>query len=165
MTLIDALLPEYDHETALTRKLLERLPEGKLAWKPHQKSMSLGRLASHLGETLLWLDTTVNQSEYDMVGDSVQPTDLASKAEILAYFDRAAASGRAALAGSADAVLMQPWAFKRDGQVVFSMPKVAAIRSMVMNHLIHHRGQFSVYLRQNDVPLPGIYGPSADERL
>jgi uncharacterized damage-inducible protein DinB len=164
MAMTDALLPEYDHETAMTRKLLERLPGDRLTWKPHPRSMTLGRLASHLGSLLHWLESAVNHAEYNLITATYKEADLGSKAEILAEFDRAAAAGRAVLAGASDAQLMQPWAFKTDGHLVFSLPKIAVIRSMVMNHMIHHRGQFSVYLRENDVPLPGIYGPSADER-
>ncbi len=164
MAMIEVLLPEYDHETALTRKLLERLPGDRLSWKPHPKSMTLGRLASHLATLLHWLEATVNHPEFNLVTATYKEAAFASKAEILAEFDRAAASGRSALTSASDAQLMQPWAFKTDGRLVFSLPKIAAIRNMVMNHLVHHRGQFTVYLRENDVPLPGLYGPSADER-
>jgi uncharacterized damage-inducible protein DinB len=163
MAIIDALLPEYDRETGLTRRLLERLPEGRLAWKPHPRSMSLGRLASHLGEVLVWLAAALREAEFELPGDRYSPTDLPSKADILDYFDRNTSASRALLAGVSDAQLMQPWSLKRHGHVLFTLPRIAVIRSLVMNHLIHHRGQFSIYLRENEVPLPPMYGPSADE--
>jgi uncharacterized damage-inducible protein DinB len=166
MAFADALLPEFDHETGVTRRLLERLPDDKFGWKPHQKSMALGRLASHVAECLTWLPHTVHQSEYNW--DSTKPHDqkvCAARAETLAYFDEARAAARAALAGASDAELLQPWTFKKDGEVVFSQPKIGVIRGMVFNHMIHHRGQLSVYLRENDVPLPSMYGPSADEAM
>lgn len=162
MSIVEALLPEYDHEMATTRKLLERVPEEKLDWKPHQKSFSLGGLATHVANLASWGEVALNQSELDLAVTAPQPP-VASRAELLAAFDKNVATTRAALAGRSDAELMAPWSLKRDGHTIFSMPKVAVWRSFVMNHLIHHRGQLSVYLRENNVPLPSIYGPSADE--
>jgi uncharacterized damage-inducible protein DinB len=162
VSIVDALLPEYDHEMTTTRKLLERVPEDKFDWKPHQKSTSLGGLVTHLANLPSWGEITLNRSEIDLGGTAPQPP-AASRAEALATFDRHVAATRALLAGRSDAELMAPWSLKRDGHTIFSMPKVAVWRSFVMNHLIHHRGQLSVYLRENDVPLPSIYGPSADE--
>jgi uncharacterized damage-inducible protein DinB len=162
MAISDSLLPEYDHEVATTRKVLERVPDDRLAWKPHDKSMSLGQLATHLATMLSWGAMTVNQSEVDLSGPYTPP-DLKTRADLLASFDREAATTRAAIAGTADPELMAMWSLKRDGKTIFSMPKVAVLRSFVMNHMIHHRGQLSVYLRLNDVPVPSIYGPSADE--
>jgi uncharacterized damage-inducible protein DinB len=163
MAIIDALLPEYDHEVATTRKLLERVPDGKFDWKPHAKSMSLGQLAGHLATMLSWGQATMNQSEFDLGGDHTPPS-LNTQKDLLAAFDRESAATRQALAGRNDAELMAPWSLKRGGKTLFTMPKAAVMRSFVMNHMIHHRGQLSVYLRLHDVPLPSIYGPSADEQ-
>jgi uncharacterized damage-inducible protein DinB len=164
MPLADALLPEFDHEAGVTRRLLERLPDARFAWTPHQKSMPLGRLATHVAEVLTWLPETVNQTELNW--DSTKPyapKACETRADVLTFFDASRDAARKALAGASDAELMQPWSFKKDGQVVFSMPRIGVIRSMVMNHLIHHRAQLGVYLRLQDIPLPAMYGPSADE--
>jgi uncharacterized damage-inducible protein DinB len=166
MSLSDALLPEFDHETGVTRRLLERLPEDRFGWTPHPKSMPLGRLATHVADVLTWLPKTVNETGIDWDTKApYQPKVLASRAEVLKFFDETLDAARQALAGASDAVLVQPWTFKKDGQVVFSQPRIGVIRGMVMNHMIHHRAQLGVYLRLNDVPLPAMYGPSADEGI
>jgi uncharacterized damage-inducible protein DinB len=164
MPLADALLPEFDHEAGVTRRLLERLPDGQFAWTPHQKSMPLGRLAAHVAEVLTWLPETVHKAEIDW--DSTKPNAprvYETRADVLRFFDESRDAARSALAGASDAELMQTWTFKKDGRVVFSMPRIGIIRSMVMNHLIHHRAQLGVYLRLQNIPLPAMYGPSADE--
>ena len=163
MPLVDGLLPEFDHEMAVTRKVLERVPDGQFEWKPHQKSMSLGQLASHVATLASWGSMTLNAPEFDMRGDFQAPL-LGTRADLLASFDKETAAARAALAGKSDAELMAPWSLKREGKTIFTMPKAAVLRSFVMNHLVHHRGQLSVYLRLNDVAVPSIYGPSADEQ-
>jgi uncharacterized damage-inducible protein DinB len=160
--MIDALLAEFDHEMTTTRKLLERVPEDRLAWKPHAKSWSLGDLATHLSRLPQWGEMTLTQSEIDIGGQGAADAKT-SRAELLSAFDRNVAAARAALAGKIDAELMAMWTLKRDGHAIFSMPKAAVWRSFVLSHIIHHRGQLSVYLRMQDVPLPSIYGPSADE--
>lgn len=162
MPLVDALLPEFDHEVSTTRQLLERLPEDKLEWKPHETSRSLGQLATHLAQLPWWGEMTLAQPEFDTAGVPA-PAVATSRAEVLTVFDENAAKARAALAGRIDAELMTPWALKRAGQTIFSMPKAMVWRSFVMSHLVHHRGQLSVYLRMLGVPVPSIYGPSADE--
>jgi uncharacterized damage-inducible protein DinB len=162
MAFTDALLPELDHEVALTRKVLERIPEDRFDWKPHAKSFSLGQLASHLATLPQWGSMTINMGELDLDVTAPQPA-LTSRAEILAKFDEQTGAFRSALTGRTDAELTAMWTLKQKGKTIFSMPKVSVLRSFVMNHLIHHRGQLSVYLRQLDVPLPSIYGPSADE--
>jgi len=164
MAIKDALLPEFDHETGTTRRLLERLPEDKFGWKPHPKSMSLGRLATHVAELPHWGSLTLSATEYNMPAGPYQPVEKATRAEVLALFDENVATLRKGLESVSDAELMVMWSFKSDGQTVFSVPRASVLRGMVMNHMIHHRGQLSVYLRENDVPLPSIYGPSADER-
>lgn len=162
MPFVDALLPEFDHEMTVTRKLLERLPEDRVDWKPHPKSFSLGQLAQHVATIPMWGTMTLNQSEID-IGGSQPPTPLRTRAEVLTLFDGNVASARAALVGKSDVELQAPWALKRSGHVIFSMPKHGVWRSFVMSHLIHHRAQLGVYLRMQDVPLPSTYGPSADE--
>jgi uncharacterized damage-inducible protein DinB len=161
MAMREALLAEYDHEMGTTRRLLERVPDDRLAWKPHEKSMALGELATHLGNIPNWTATIMNESSFDLAA-APKLEAKASRAEILAHFDRAAASSRS-LMDRTDAEYAAPWSLKRGGQLMFTLPRVAALRSFVLNHTIHHRGQLSVYLRLNDVPVPPIYGPSADE--
>jgi uncharacterized damage-inducible protein DinB len=162
MALVDALLPEFDHEMATTRRVLERVPEDKFDWKPHAKSMTLGGLATHVATIVWWGDVTLSKPDIDLEGQP--PTKAAaSRAELLALFDKNLASTRAALAGKTDAELMAPWSLKQGKQTFFTMPKAAVWRGFVMNHLVHHRAQLGVYLRMNDVPVPAMYGPSADE--
>jgi uncharacterized damage-inducible protein DinB len=162
MSLVDALLPEFDHEMTTTRKLLERVPEDQLDWRPHDRSMSLGGLVTHLANLATWGLIALDRSELD-VGGAAPLTPITSRRQLLETFDRNAAATRGVLCAKSDAELMVPWALKRDGKTMFSMPKASVWRSFVLNHLIHHRGQLSVYLRLRDVPLPSIYGPSADE--
>ena len=145
-----------------TRKVLERVPEDKFAWKPHAKSFSLGALAAHVATLPTWGKETLDKSEIDIAGGQ-PPAAPASKAELLTAFDRHVAAARSALAGRSDAELLATWTLKRGGTTIFSMPKTAVLRSFVFSHLIHHRGQLCVYLRLLDVPVPSIYGPSADE--
>ncbi len=162
MAFTDALLPEFDREMTTTRKLLERLPDNQLGWKPHDKSMSLGRLATHVAEIPQWGARTLAEDELNLTG-SYTPREEQSRDAILAIFDQAVADTRKALTSRSDAEFMAPWTLKREGKTVFTMPKAAVIRAMMLNHLVHHRGQLSVYLRLQNVPLPAMYGPSADE--
>jgi uncharacterized damage-inducible protein DinB len=167
MALVDALLPEFDREIATTRRLLDRLPDGRLTWQPHPKSMTLAALSEHLGTLGVWGRLTLQQPAVDLEA-MTRPPDyqpLASKATILVHFDTEMASARAALVGKSDAELMAPWTLRRGTHEFFTMPKASCWRTFVMNHLIHHRGQLSVYLRELDVALPSIYGPSADEAM
>jgi uncharacterized damage-inducible protein DinB len=165
MTIAETLLPEFDREMATTRRLLERVPEDKLTWAPHPKSMALGALAEHLGQLAVWGQMTIGASEVDLekMGRPPDYQPLATRDALLAHFDREVAACRAALIGRTDAELMAPWTLRRGAQAFFTMPKAACWRTFVMNHVVHHRGQLSVYLRLLDVPLPSIYGPSADE--
>jgi uncharacterized damage-inducible protein DinB len=161
MAIKDSLLAEYDHEVGTTRKLLERLPDDKLAWKPHAKSMSLGGLGTHLANLPLWAGNILNESFFDLAG-MTQATEKTSRADILGAFDENTMRARGWM-DKTDAEYVARWSLRRGGQEMFSMPRVAALRSFVMSHLIHHRGQLSVYLRLNDIPVPPIYGPTADE--
>ena len=162
MALKDGLLAEFDHEMATTKKLLERLPDDKLSWKPHEKSMSLGGLATHLGHIPQWAGTILNEPSFDLAEAPPHLAEKQSRAEILAAFDDATKQTRAAMAKT-DAEYLGMWSLKRGGQEMFSMPRVAAFRTFVLYHMVHHRGQLSVYLRLNNIPVPAIYGPTADE--
>jgi uncharacterized damage-inducible protein DinB len=162
MPLNQALLPEFDHEIATTRKLLERIPEDKLGWKPHEKSMSLGKLATHLATIGGFADAIVGVDSFDVANSPPSP-ELKSRTEILGSFDKTSASARKAIAAASDEQLMKPWTLLASGKTLFTLPRIGVLRSFFMNHSIHHRGQLSVYLRLNNVPVPSIYGPSADE--
>jgi len=159
---IEGMLGEFDHEMAGTRKVLERTPADKLGFRPHEKSWTLGELATHLARLPQWVPITLKESEFDYHPDRVQEA-LTSPAEILSAFDRSAAAARAALAGCSPAVLGETWTFKVNGVVSFAMPKAAVYRVFCMNHHMHHRGQLTIYLRLTDTPVPGLYGPSADD--
>ncbi len=167
MAIRDALLPEFDMEMASTRKVLERVPVEKSEFKPHPKSGSLGWLAWHLSDLPHWVVETINKDELDFAPVGV-PRPAApvveSREKLLASFDQKVADARAAIAGVSDERLAGMWTLKAGGHTIFSMPRAAVLRSFVMNHLIHHRAQLGVYLRLNDVPVPGMYGPSADEK-
>jgi uncharacterized damage-inducible protein DinB len=164
MSIAESLLPEFDREMGLTRKVLERVPDGDFAWRPHPKSMTIGRLAEHLAELPLWLSISVTDPGIDLgMGrpPDYRPPD--TRAAVLAMFDKHVAMARTALNGRSDAEMMAPWTLKNQGKEVFTMPKAAVVRGFAMNHMIHHRGQMMVYLRLKDVAVPSVYGPSADE--
>ncbi|MBP1634722.1 MAG: DinB [Acidobacteria bacterium] len=164
MPLKDALLPDVDRELGATRRLLERLPADRLAWKPHEKSMSLGQLAAHLAGIPRWGALTLQTTEYDIAAEPAHGEAFGSPGQILALFEEHAGEMRRQLEqGAADGQLLARWTLKKDGQEIFSLPRVSALRTLVMNHLIHHRGQLTVYLRLLGVPLPPTYGPTADE--
>jgi uncharacterized damage-inducible protein DinB len=162
----DSLLPEFDHEMATTRRVLERVPDAQFAWKPHEKSMALGALATHVATIVWWGQVTLETNGIDLgtMGDDVRPKPPSSSAELINQFDANVKKTRERLAQIGDPEMMQPWTLKNNGHTIFTLPKISALRSFVMNHLIHHRGQLSVYLRLNNVPLPSIYGPTADEQ-
>ncbi|MEZ5294072.1 MAG: DinB family protein [Vicinamibacterales bacterium] len=163
MSIAASLLPEFDHEFATLRKTLERVPEGKGDYAPHAKSMPMGRLAGHLAELPGWVNATLEADELDFAKMDYKPFVPANTAELVAALDKAVAKARPVLAATADGDMMKPWTLRQGDQVFFTMPKVAVLRSFVMNHMIHHRAQLGVYLRLNDVPVPSTYGPSADE--
>jgi uncharacterized damage-inducible protein DinB len=162
MALKDTVLAEYDHEMATTRRLLERLPDDKLSWKPHEKSMSLGGLGTHLGQIPNWASAILNGKSFDLEGAALHTEPRSSRSEILAAFDAATATTRTWLDRS-DEEYLAMWALTRGGRELFSMPRVTAFRTFVLYHIVHHRGQLSVYLRLNDISVPAIYGPTADE--
>jgi uncharacterized damage-inducible protein DinB len=151
---------------ASTRKALERIPEDKFDWKPHEKSWAMGGLATHLANLPVWTVYTINRDSLDLAppgGGSFKVEEKSSRREILEDFDKNVAAARAAIAGASDEEMLKPWTLLKAGVTLMTLPKIAMLRSFVMNHIIHHRGQFTVYLRLNDVPVPSIYGPSADE--
>ncbi len=168
MPFTDLLLPEFDEEMAATRRMLERVPDGRPAWQPHTRSMTLGRLATHVAEIPAWATRSLTLSEFDISPPGAppyQPRVLGTTAEILAVFDGNVADARRALAAAADAEFTRPWTFKRGGQVIWTKPKHEVYRRMGISHMVHHRAQLGVYLRLQEVPIPGTYGPSADEKL
>lgn len=166
MAISKSMLPEFDYEMANTRKTLERIPDDKFDWKPHDKSMTLGGLATHLANIPTWATRAIYRDSFDMVlqGDlPLRQPQAKSRSEILDTFDKNVTEARVAIAGASDEDLMGKWALLSGGKTVMTLPRVAVLRSFVMNHSIHHRGQLTVYLRLNDLPVPGLYGPSADE--
>jgi len=165
MNLIDPVLAELAHEAATTRRLLDRVPERHLAWKPHEKSMTLGRLATHIAEIPGWVGSIVEKDEFDVGTGGYVPPTIDRVPEIVAMFDRNVAAATETLKRQSNDRLLAKWQLKRKGQLVVEMPRLGMIRSLLMNHLIHHRGQLSVYLRLQNVALPSIYGPTADEPM
>jgi uncharacterized damage-inducible protein DinB len=166
MPIAEWILPEFDHETATTRALLERVPGDRTEWKPHVKSMSLGALAQHIANLSYHLaPITLRQIEFDVSppGGATDPAPMfESTVKLLTLHDEGVKNVRRLLLATSDPEFMVPWTFKSGGRKLYSMPRAAAFRSLVLNHIVHHRGQLSVYLRLLDVPLPGMYGPTAD---
>jgi uncharacterized damage-inducible protein DinB len=162
MSIAALLLPEFDHEMANTRKMLERLPETLPQFQPHAKSMTLARLASHVAEMPVWGDMTLRQDVLSLTAD-MKPASAATRAELLENFDKNRASCREALEGETDEHLMATWKLVFEGKTHVEMPRLQVFRNMVMNHMIHHRAQLGVYLRLQDIAFPGMYGPSADD--
>lgn len=166
MTLKDWLLPEFDHEMAITRRLLERVPENAFAWKPHDKAFGLGELATHLARLPHWGAAILNCDRHELANNNgQQPSGHATRAEILELFDLNVAEVRRGLCNCNESDLASPWTLTQSGRIVMSLPRASAFRSFLLSHVIHHRGQLTVYLRMQNVPLPPIYGPSADEKM
>lgn len=166
MSYADALLPEFDHEMESTRRVLERIPDDKLDWRAHPKSHTIGWNANHVAEMPGWVVEVLTKTGLDLAPEGGEPyrsPAFGSTREILEFFDRNVAAAREAIAAARDEDMGVTWTLARGGAVFFSMPRAAVIRSFVMNHVIHHRAHLCVYLRLNDVPVPGMYGPSGDE--
>jgi len=165
MPLAQLLLPEFDAEMASTRRLLECVPDGKASWQPHEKSMTLARLATHVADLAGRAAAVVSQDEWDPrpPGANVQPQVLDSRAELLAKFDDGSRKARAALAATPDDAFGKAWTMKREGKPMYTGARLDAYRRIAMNHLVHHRAQLGVYLRLLGVAIPGMYGPSADD--
>ena len=164
MTIGQMIAAELNQEAVATRKMLERVPNDKLSWQPHEKSMTLGRLAGHIVEMVNWTDATISQDELDFATADYKPKEYTDSAELAADLDRNVSNAVEILNSISDEAMMQNWRLRNGEQVYFELPKAAVMRTMVMNHIIHHRGQLSVFLRLLDVPLPPVYGPSADEQ-
>lgn len=167
MRIGQAMIPEFDMETAGTRKVLERIPSDKLDWRIHEKSNTIGWVANHLAEIPHWVHMAINTDSLDVEpveGEPYRsPTDSTIEA-ILARFDRNVAQARTLLESVEDGVLHSPWKLLKQGEELMTMPRLAVVRTWVLNHSIHHRGHLCVYLRVNDIPVPGLYGPSADDQ-
>lgn len=163
MNIIDPMIAECQHEAATTRRLLERVPEDKLDWKPHPKSMSLGRLASHIAEMGSWSGAIFDMDVFDL-DPSYAPYEAKSRQELLDTYDKNVQDMLAKMKGQSNERMLAPWKMTMGGDTVFEMPRVAVVRTILISHVVHHRGQLSVYLRLHDVPIPSIYGPSADEQ-
>lgn len=166
MKLNQALLAEFDQEMANTRKTLERVPDDKFDWKPHQKSFPMGHLATHIANIPTWATETLRRDSLDIAPEGGEPyraPEAKNSKQLLDLFESGVAAARAALAEATDEDLAKPWSLLKTGQVMMTLPKGAVLRSFVLSHGIHHRAQLGVYLRLNDIPVPAIYGPSADE--
>lgn len=166
MSLAQSLLPEFDHEMAGIRRVLERIPADRFDYRPHPKSFTMGHLASHLSTVPAWAASTMETTELDFALPEVQammPKPSTSPQQLLATFDQGVVKARAAIAAARDEDLAVIWSGKSHGTALFAMPRAAVLRGFVMNHAIHHRAQLTVYLRLLDLPVPALYGPSADE--
>ena len=164
MSAIEALLIEFDQEMAATRELLARLPEQALAWKPHDRSFSLGGLAAHLAQLPRWGCQILDSDGYELKASATGAEEPQTRAGILDMFDRHVADVRHELTTRSDAELAAPWTLRQNGHTLLTLPRVSAIRRFLLHHVIHHRGQLTVYLRLQDVPLPPLYGTTADHR-
>ena len=166
MSYAETLLPEFDQEMANTRKVLERIPDDKLGWKPHPKSNTIGWNANHVADSPNWLVLALTRTSMDIAppdGPRYQIPALTSRGEILDLFDRNVAAARKAIAAVNDDQMAQPWSLLKAGTTLFTTPRTTLMRTFVLNHLIHHRAILCVYLRLNNVPVPALYGPSGDE--
>jgi len=166
MSYAETTLPEFDQEMAKTRKALERLPDDKLGWRPHPKSNTIGWNANHLAELPGWATGVLTTPSLDIApvgGERYQSPKLTTRQQILDLFDRNVAAARKALAAVKDEDMARQWSLLQAGKPFFTMPRATVMRNFVLNHLIHHRAILCVYLRLNDVPVPGMYGPSGDE--
>jgi uncharacterized damage-inducible protein DinB len=165
MSLSAAFIVELQQEARVTRKMLERLPAEEFDWKPHEKSMTLGGLAVHVAEMTGWITETVNSDALDFAAMDYKPLKPQTTAEVLEYYEGEIGKAINALQTASDEHLMQNWTLKNGETVFFTMPRVQVLRGMCLNNIVHHRGQLSVYMRMKDVPVPAIYGPSADEKI
>ena len=166
MTYAETLLPEFDQEMANTRKVLERIPDEKLDWQAHSKSHTIGWNANHVADLPNWLAETLTKTSLDIAPIGAEPyklPKLTSRQEIVDMFDRNVANARKTLVAVKDEDAGKMWSLLRGGQPIFTMPRSAVVRGMVLNHIVHHRAILCVYLRLNDIPVPGMYGPSGDE--
>jgi uncharacterized damage-inducible protein DinB len=165
MTKSEPLLMEFEMETGRTRKMLERVPDNKFDWKPHDKSYSMGALASHIADIPNWVDATLNMDELDFANFEYKPPIATNNEELLKIFEEKRAEAADVIKNTSDETFMSNWTMRDGDTVFFTAPKIGALRDFVLNHIIHHRAQLGVYLRMNDVPLPQTFGPTADEPM
>ncbi len=166
MELRNGLMAEIKHEAASTRKILERVPLDKLTWKPHEKSMELGKIAKHVASIYSWISRAITTDELDFAkGRPPQPPDFKTTAELLAILDHNVNQALKDVETTSNETFMKPWSLREGEKVYMTMPKAAVVRNLALNHSVHHRGQLSVYLRLLNVPVPGMYGPTADEPM
>ncbi len=164
MSISDAFVAELQQEAKATRKCLERIPAEKFDWKPHEKSFTFGRLATHIAEMLGWAKDTIEKSEMDFAaGGDYKPFEAKTSAELVEFFDKNLSEATEVIRNATDETMLENWKLRNGEQIFFDMPRTQVLRGMVFNHMINHRGQLSVYLRLNDIPVPELYGPSADE--
>jgi uncharacterized damage-inducible protein DinB len=164
MSLGQILMAELKHEAISTRKMLERIPADKLGWKPHEKSMTLEQLAGHIVNMFSWTSVTLKQDELDFAKSDYKPRSYTQASELVADFDKNIEDAFETLSNISDRQMAEAWTLRNGEKIHFTMPKKATMRFFVINHIIHHRGQLSVYLRLLDVALPSVYGPTADEQ-
>lgn len=163
MAINNGLLGELDYEAISTRKMLERIPADKFDWKPHEKSMTMGELANHIADMFSWYKTTLETDELDFAAGYENPNAKTAE-ELTALFDKNLADAKESLQKAEAEVFAKNWTLRSGEHILFTMPKMSTLRTFVVNHIVHHRGQLAVYLRLNDIPVPSIYGPSADEQ-
>ncbi len=166
MTYAQSILPEFDHEMANTRKVLERIPDDKLNWQAHGKSHTIGWNANHLADMVHWVEMVLTTPVLDIApvgGERYQVPSLGSRKEIVELFDHHVAAARNAIAAVKDERITETWTLLKAGKPMLALPRAAVIRGFVISHIIHHRAILCVYLRLNDIPVPGMYGPSGDE--
>ncbi|CDM66393.1 DinB family protein [Pyrinomonas methylaliphatogenes] len=166
MTISELFLPEFEQEVASTRRTLERVPDDRFDWRPHEKSMTMGALATHVANIPSWARVVIETDAFDVIGPdgkTVRAPEVASREELLKLFEQNVEAARRAIAAASDEELAKAWALRAGEQTLFTAPRFAVLRRMVFNHLIHHRAQLGVYLRLNGIPVPSVYGPSADE--
>jgi uncharacterized damage-inducible protein DinB len=165
MTIVRTFIPQFDHEMGTTRRVLEVVPDSNSDWRPHPKSYTLGDLASHTAILALWCKFVVQEPELDLgvpANAVLARLPFTTSADLVAKFDQYVGDARSALEPTSDEALRETWALKNRGTIIFSLPRIAALRGFILSHMIHHRGQLTVYLRLRDVPVPSIYGPTAD---
>jgi uncharacterized damage-inducible protein DinB len=165
MSIVRTFLPQFDHEMGTTRRVLEVVPEAEAAWRPHPKSYSLGDLASHIATLALWCTSVARQPELDLglpVNASIARVPFTTSADLVAKFDGYVREARSAVEAISDEGIRESWALKNRGTIIFELPRIAVLRSFILSHMIHHRGQLTVYLRLRDVAIPSVYGPTAD---
>ena len=163
MAIRDMLLPEFDQEMINTRKMLERVPEDRFDYQPHPKSWKMNRLAGHVAELPVWASHTMKVELLELEPGQFTPFEPATRKELLERFDNYAQEAHQAIAAASDEELNKMWSMKWQGKTMMTMPRITVLRTVVLNHIIHHRAILCVYLRLNDIPVPGMYGPSGDE--